>query len=162
MKCNKAIERFLELDNYTALPFSIRLHTTFCPKCENEIFSLQEKFNSLHNAVPFKPEFDITNSVMSEIALLETSYEHNVSNLKWFSVGAIILGSIFLIPFSNNLSWLRVYFGANLEIPLSIVMGLAISVYAVLFIGSHLEELKKTSRNLEKVRFIGRFFRART
>ena len=95
-------------------------------------------------------EIDISNSIMEKISELHIIHEQNVSSVKWLTVGSIILASIFLLPFSESLSWLRIHFAGNLEIPLSIVLGLVISIYAIIYIATHLDELKHLMHYHEK------------
>ena len=143
MKCNSTIRSFLELDNYMALPFSIRLHMVFCKRCRDEIYSLQNTFLMLRESAPFDILDNLSSLVMNSIYAGPVLYPKNVSSAKWLSVGLLIILSMFGITFSNSFHLLKDYFGLPLEIPLNIVMGLAITIYVALFIGSHLEETRK-------------------
>jgi len=155
MNCDKIIEKFMKLDNQTGIPLSIKIHILFCSKCRNEIFSLREAFNTVKGFMPFEIKKDLSNDIMDIINKLEIDYEYNISNIKWLTPGIIILLSIFLIPFNNYLGWLRMHFGGNIEIPLAIVMGLIISVYAAIFTGTHMEGMKKIQRYIiDKVHFL--------
>ena len=143
MKCNSTIRSFLELDNYMELPFSIRLHMVFCKKCRNEIYSLQNTFFNLRESQPFDMLDDLSSIVMNTIYAGPVFYSKNVSSTKWLSVGMLIFLSMVGLTFSNSFASLKDYFGIYFEIPLNIVMGLAITIYVGFFIGSHLEETRK-------------------
>ncbi len=150
MKCDKAMSMFLELDNNAVVPLRLRAHMLFCPRCRAEINTLAEELLVLRHLSPFDPGIDIAAEVMEAISKLSPVPEHTISNLKWISVGSIILMSLFLISFSKSQQWLTARFGGHLMIPLSVVMGLAMSLYAILFISTHLEELKRNVDNTRK------------
>lgn len=144
------MEQFLALDNGKSIPLNIRIHILFCSQCRIEIFNLKKNIDSLQGDSLHQTPFDLTESIMKNIELLEISYEHNISIVRWVTVGLIILLSMFLIPFNTPLSWARDQFGGTLEIPLSIIMGLAITVYAIVFIGTHTKELSRITQWVEK------------
>lgn len=148
MKCTGIVDRFLELEDNLSIPFSIRLHIVICRRCRREIFTLRDAFKSFRNTAAFDMTGEVSDLVMWRIKESEMHYGNSISSLKWLMVGSVILASIFLIPFSNSLLWLKVYFGRDLMIPLNIVMGLVISVYSVLVIGAHTNELKTFMNSL--------------
>ncbi len=144
MKCKNAINQFMLLDDYKNLPWRIKFHILFCKNCRQEIRKLTEELNSLTCKTPFYITRDISDDVMNIINNFRTVQQKNMSNFKWIAAGAIMLSSMFLVSFSNSMIWLKSTFGSSFIIPLSIVQGLVITGYAALFIGSHLDGLKKT------------------
>jgi hypothetical protein len=88
--------------------------------------------------------------IMLDVFRSNVRYEQHVSGIQWGVVGAIILVSMFLIPFSHSFGWLRTQFGSGLELPVSIVLGLSMCIYALVGIFSNLEHLKKFVANLPK------------
>ncbi|MGL4369965.1 MAG: hypothetical protein ACRCUT_09890 [Spirochaetota bacterium] len=145
MSCEKKIEKFMHLDRGEAIPLSLRFHILFCRRCRNEIFSLLKSFDSIRGKAPFEIPFDMSDLVMKRIEFLEIDYAHNISNTKWISAGIVIFASIFLVSFSDWADWLSVHTEGYFDIPLYIVMGLSLTVYSSLFIGTHLEYLKTLS-----------------
>ena len=91
---------------------------------------------------------DMTEIIMNSIYANAHIFRKNISSTKWISVGSLIFLSIIGITFSDSIIWLRSHFGVSFEVPLSIVMGLAITIYVCLYIGTHIEETRK---------FIGHF-----
>jgi hypothetical protein len=142
MKCNRIVERFLELEDNLSIPFSMHLHILFCRECRSEIFALRDIFKSFRNTAPFEMTGDVSDFVMYRIKESEVNNGNHISSFRWLMVGSVILASIFLIPFSHSLLWLKFHFGRDLLIPLNIVMGLVISIYSVFIIGAHIDELK--------------------
>jgi hypothetical protein len=99
--------------------------------------------------VPFQMTGDLSNAVIRKIynsnQLYGTNadFEKNISPSKWFYSGVILFASIMLVSYSESFISLRKHLGSSLEIPLNIVLGLIITVYAASYIATHLEALKK-------------------
>ena len=150
MNCERIQKKFLEMDNGSRVPVPVMIHMLFCSRCRRIISVLSGRFASLRSEAPFDMDRDLCEQIMLDVFRSDVQYEHNVSGLQWGVVGAIILVSMFLIPFSNSFGWLRHYFGRGLEIPVSIVLGLAMSIYALTGIFSNMEHLKKFTKYLPK------------
>jgi len=138
------MKRFLELDDYTSFPLSIKIHLFFCDKCKKEIFEIGEVLKGIRGICPFPIKRDISDQIMQSIKLIPLNNEKSISIINWLLAGMLLLGSTFLISFSNSLIWLKSCFGGNLEIPLNIILGIFISIYSSLFIGTHLDDLKRS------------------
>jgi hypothetical protein len=150
MNCEKIQRKFLEMDNRSIIPLSVQFHMLYCSKCRRDIAYLNSQFLSLRSQAPFQMDRNRVEDIMLAVFKSDARYDHHVSGFQWGFVGFIILVSLFIIPFSNSFGWLRNYFGAGLEIPLSIVLGLVFSAYALAGIFSNLDELKKFVSNLPK------------
>jgi hypothetical protein len=150
MNCERIQQRFLEMDNRSIIPVSVQLHMLVCPKCRRDIAYLSSRFQALREEAPFDMDRDRCEEIMLTVFSSVVHYDHHVTGFQWGAVGLVILVSLFLIPFSNSFGWLRNFFGAGLEIPLSIVLGLVFSAYALAGIFSNLEELKKFVDKLPK------------
>lgn len=140
---DRIIKYYLTQDNNSEIPLVVRFYMLISPSCRREIKMLKKQFESMKNDSLFKMDIDLSEEVMRKIYKLELEYEHTVSSLKWIFVGFVILSSIVLVPFSNSLIWLKTQFGSSLEVPMSLVMGVVFTIYASLYIATHLEELKK-------------------
>jgi hypothetical protein len=139
MKCEKAIASFLNQDDSRYPLFFVRLHIVFCAKCREEIKSLQKIFINARTDSPFIMSEDLSSPVICAIFKSDMVYKKDISSGKWLVTGAVIFSSIFLVSYSDSFIWLRGQFGSVLEVPLYMVLGLAITSYAALFIGTHLE-----------------------
>ncbi len=150
MNCETTQQRFLEMDNRSRVPLSVQFHTLYCSRCRHDIAILTKRFESLRSEQPFTIDRNMCEDIMREVFKSKIQYEHHVSGLQWGVVGSILFISLFAIPFSNSFGWLRNYFGAGLELPVSIVLGLSLSIYALAGIFSNMESLKKFVDNLPK------------
>ncbi|HNU91178.1 MAG TPA: hypothetical protein PKO25_04850 [Spirochaetota bacterium] len=138
MKCDEAMRRLLEHDNAPGYPLPLRLHLRRCAHCRAEEARLRAALEEL-KAVALSPrDMDISDAVMAGIERLE-SYRRDVPMYNWIGGGLAILGGIVLISFSDSFAWLRGSFGGDFEVPLSIVLGIVITLYASAFIATHLD-----------------------
>ncbi len=143
MNCEKTITRFLEQEDYTRLSVMVRLHSLFCPACLAEIKKIQQSFLLISEVAGDEMPANITDPIMRAIEEFEKPFEQEVSGLKWLAAGSVMFASILCTSFNNNLNWLNDYFGKNLELPMALVLGSALSVYAIIFAGSHLSYVNK-------------------
>lgn len=143
MKCNKAVEDYLKLEDPSQVPFNLKLHILFCGECRREIYRLRKYFVFLSNDSLYKSPYDISSSVMDIIRRERVYIEKTVSGLKWFGIGSVIFLSILLLNFSESFLWLKNEFGSDLTIPLSIVMGFVFTAYAAVVVGCNYEYIKK-------------------
>jgi len=142
MKCDRAMEKFLEMDNGASFGLFLRVHMLRCDMCRNEIRQLKKHFESLITETPFPMGVNIEDAVMREIYDNDPGFNTGISCFKWISAGLVLVASSFLVTYSKTNDWLTGYFGSVYEIPLNIVLGLGITIYIILFIGSHVDDLK--------------------
>ena len=143
MKCEKAVEKFLNLDNGEPTPFSIRFHVFWCRRCRREIFGLRRAFESVKGGAPFKAPANFADVVMTRIELLEIDYSRNVSNVKWLLGGLVIFASIFTISFSDWTDWVISHGNPIFGLAIYIVMGVCLTIYSVSYIATHLDALRR-------------------
>ena len=151
MICEKVRESILNAEN-DELPLHVRIHLLFCRSCRKDFIQLAGRIREAKETAPFRAPEGLTDQIMRTISLLEVEYNHRVSQSKWIAAGLFLFMSIMLLSYSDSFSWLSARFGGAFDIPLAIVFGVSISVYAAILIGSHLEYLGK-------VRFVKGLFR---
>lgn len=66
-----------------------------------------------------------------------------VSMVGWLAAGAILLVSMVLVPLLAGFRALTNGLGSNFTLPLALVLGSAMTIYAVMFVFSHMEELAR-------------------
>ena len=143
MKCDRAIEKYLDADNNSSIPIMLKLHIMSCAKCRREIKALHSSYMRIRKDSPYKSHVDISCSVMNIIMAEQITTGKTISGFKWVSIGTLIFSSIVLINFSDSFIWLKKEFGSNYTIPLSIVMGLIFTAYAAILIACNYEYIKK-------------------
>ncbi|MFW5771181.1 MAG: hypothetical protein ACOCX9_07070 [Spirochaetota bacterium] len=142
MKCNKIMERYCSLDAGENVPPGVRLHLLRCSRCSREAQLLDQELLRIKNEFPFQMEHDASDAIMRHVFLSPVRYSRHVSSFKWLFTGIILFAGMMLLPFSQSLSWLNDIYGGRLLFPLHLIMGLLISIYTVIMVGSNLEELK--------------------
>ncbi|MCX8125197.1 MAG: hypothetical protein N3F66_13700 [Spirochaetes bacterium] len=148
MKCEKAIEKYLMLDNNKPIPLSVQIHCILCSKCRNEINNLSKAFSLLKNFAPYTINLD--NVIMSKI-YSQKQYYNKVSNLNWIAVGSVIFLSTGLISYSDALKWLTLHFGTSIVIPLYLVLGCVVSGYIGSYVATHMKKLRAIAQNIKSL-----------
>jgi predicted anti-sigma-YlaC factor YlaD len=150
MKCNKAMEIFLDQERASSLSPKLRVHLFFCPSCRNEVLRLKEAYVKLSGSSLFRMEESQASVIMKIIKNSRVSREHTVSSKKWLMTGAVIIFSIFLIPFNDSIRWLRNMYGIDFELPFVIILGLVVTIYPVLFTATHMDEIKELIKIIDR------------
>jgi len=143
MKCHKAVEEYLKIEDYNQVPFFLKLHIITCRDCRNEISRLGKLFELIGKDSIYKSRSTISSSVMDVIRRESIYSAKTISGVKWVTIGTVIFISILLINFSESFVWLKNEFGSDYTVPLSIVMGFVLSAYSAVVIGCNYEEIKK-------------------
>lgn len=142
MKCKRFITEFLGLDDPSNMGLNMRLHMLMCANCRGESDKILAIMKELGGTSPYRINSSVSGMVMSQIALKENFRGSHITWGKWFAIGAVIFFSMFLINFSDSFIWLKSEFGAELTLPLSIVLGSILTLYAVIVTGINHESMK--------------------
>ncbi len=156
MKCEEVMQRIMETDNDRKLSGRLLAHINGCDSCREEYRRLTEAELLLSSSnSPYRPE--LTDAVMQRIAEEEPaafSYSDGPMPVRnWLIAGIILLSSFVLVTFSDSFIWLRQVMGGLVEIPLSLILGIAASLFWMMFIGTHLDSvarflgMRKTGRH---------------
>lgn len=155
MKCDEVIQAYLKRSG-RYVPLSIRLRLIFSAGCRKKLKELDSRIRSVQGESPFDAPQGMNESIMRRIALLEESYQQTVSVMQWLLVGGILFGGIMVLRYSIFWQWASDEFGMSFDLPLSIVFGLAMTTYILLFVGSHTIGLRKILTSFQQG--VRRFF----
>jgi len=148
MNCIKLKDLIYEDDDASLLDqIQMSFHAFFCSSCAKEIeryrearFILKESFFScspdLENAVMLKVEAE-------EEAESPYSIPGILSTRGWVITGLIILVSLVTVFFAFDFQNLARESGMSFLLPIGITVGIVLTSYGALFIGSHLKELSE-------------------
>ena len=136
-----------EKDSFFPLFTRIRIefHLLFCPNCAREVKNLRRLEEIMKtDFLPPCPDFE---EPVMECLLEEIAIEEKTDAPAGFSLrGWVLIGFFMLLSLSS--SFFGITFGeiANKEglsflLPVGITIGIALTCYGALFIGSHLKEL---------------------
>jgi hypothetical protein len=128
----------------------IWLHTLVCPDCARNIERFEVSRNILKEDF-FPPSPGFEDSIMAMIAAEEEQQEAEeiyaapggLSTRGWIIAGLIILISMATAFFGLDFQKLANETGMSFLLPVGITIGIVLTSYGALFIGSHLKELSE-------------------
>ncbi|MDR1575668.1 MAG: peptidoglycan-binding protein [Treponema sp.] len=162
MSCNKILDEIYEYSGGEPMPLLLQLrvglHLLVCPSCAQEVERFEVARDILYNDfMPLSPGFE--DSVMAQIAAGEedalAAFDAEETPLNAFAIpgglstrGWVIAGLITLV------SLVTAFFGLDFErvareagmsflLPVGITIGIVLTAYGALFIGSHLKEFSE-------------------
>jgi len=159
MDCRKTMDLIYD---YTGEPapllvqLQIALHLFFCPDCTEKAERLERCREILVNDF-FPPAPNLENTIMCRIAEEEdmaldapfaetTLVPGELSTRGWVIAGIIILVSLTSAFLGLEFNQLARSAGISFLLPIGITIGIVLTCYGALFIGSHLKELSKRFR----------------
>ena len=149
MDCRTAMETICLSEKDSFFPLFVRIrvefHLLFCPNCTRELKNLRRLEEIMKtDFLPPCPDFE---EPVMECLLEEIVIEEKTDAPAGFSLrGWVLIGFFMLLSLSS--SFFGISFGeiANKEglsflLPVGLTIGMALTCYGALFIGSHLKEL---------------------
>ena len=141
MTCERTRALLDALDNGEDAPLFVRLHLLLCPSCRREQARIQEAFSLLAIRKEVLPK-DLADSVMAMVALEPVRVRPLHQSLRnWLIPGIAIVAYLVLAPITPAKDWFLETFGLNLLLPMSITLGVVLTVYTSIFVASHLDEI---------------------
>ncbi|MCL2230319.1 MAG: peptidoglycan-binding protein [Treponema sp.] len=149
MSCSNILDMvYYNEENISLLNhLQIGFHAFFCQDCARKI----ELYNIARASMKedFFPSVDIEDSVMARIAHENENEEaalpvHGVPSTRgWVIAGVVLVVSLVSAFFGFDFRRLASESGMSFMLPMGITIGLILTVYCALFIGSHLKELSE-------------------
>jgi hypothetical protein len=129
---------------------SLSFHVFFCGRCALELRRFEEARGLLASGfIPPSPDF--SDAIMARIYAEEQEQDvfdipGGVPTKGWVVAGIIVLISLATSFFGGDFISIAASQGSSFLLPLGILIGIIISAYGALFIGSHLKELSERFR----------------
>ena len=150
MSCAKILDLVYEQEDMSLFNrIRVGLHLMVCPDCAQEVERFEVCRDILHNDFMF-PEPDLEDSVMSMISdgeeeteTCETEVPGGFSIRGWIIAGIVMLVSLATVFFGLEFNKVALIAGMAFTIPIGITIGIALTSYGALFIGSHLKDLSE-------------------
>ena len=148
MSCERILEKVYEMDDSMSLFTRIRigLHIITCPDCAQEVERFEVCKDILRNDfMDAAPGFEDT--VMAMVAAEEAPAAEGMeipgglSTRGWVIAGLVMFVSLATAFFGLDFNHMVVAAGISFLIPVGITIGIVLTCYGALFIGSHLKEL---------------------
>ena len=154
MDCQTVMETVYEAEKDSPLPvltqIRIELHLLFCPGCARELKNLQHLAEVMKtDFLPPSPDFE--ESVMEQLYKESETEEQldapaGFSFRLWVIIGFFVLLSLSSSFFGKNFIEIADAAGLSFLLPVGITVGMILTCYGALFIGSHLKELSSRFR----------------
>jgi hypothetical protein len=152
MSCLKIMDLYYEDDGHMPLLNQLRIwaHTFFCHDCAAKIHQYENAKAILkEDFFPYSPEQE--DRIMARIAAekeqteADTAYAApgGISTRAWVISGLIIFISLTTAFFGLDFKNLASVSGMSFMLPMGITIGIVLTTYCALFIGSHLKELSE-------------------
>ncbi len=148
MNCAKTMDGYLALDKNEQVPLAITLHLLVCRSCRTAVRRMTLAEDML--SAGLRPEErggsdELINQSLAGILASGLAYprlyprEYPVSMKKWVVAGICLLSSFVFIPLSSAGLWSRNVLGPAFVIPLYLLIGIAVTAYCGLFIGTNID-----------------------
>ena len=149
LDCDTVLDAVYEEDRDRPLSVisqvKIKLHLLFCPACSAELKNFQYIEEILkQDFFPQSPEFEefFMERLYKETAMEEkTETSAGFSFRSWVIIGFFVLLSLSSSFFGMNFVQIADSEGLSFLLPVGITIGMVVTCYGALFIGSHLEKL---------------------
>ncbi|MCL2809211.1 MAG: peptidoglycan-binding protein [Treponema sp.] len=155
MNCSEIIDMVYEDDGSLSFidQVKINLHAVFCPVCAAAIERYQNaKIVMKQDFFPSSPDWSkLENSIMTKISyeddIAESETSHTAqgvfSTRGWVIAGIILMVSLVTAFFGFDFKNIVSESGSSFLLPFGITIGIILTCYGALFIGSHLKELSE-------------------
>jgi anti-sigma factor RsiW len=143
VRCKTFWERYDRLDARTEPGPALKRHLASCDACRAEAELLQKTIRSFSEDIQtLSPaaEGALEDRVMAIVRLLPPPQREFFTVRDWIIAGFVILLSMTLMPFGQDFERLLSIFGTSFALPLALVLGLGITLYGILFVGTHIDE----------------------
>jgi len=152
MSCEKILDRVYEMKAMSLLTrIRIGLHLIVCPDCAQEVERFEVCREVLHSEFFPPAPAGIEDTVMAMVAAEEDEIvaaeeartPGGFSTRGWIIAGVVMLVSLATVFFGLDFNKVAIAAGLSFMIPIGITIGMALTCYGALFIGSHLKELSE-------------------
>ncbi|GHT70235.1 hypothetical protein FACS1894110_21370 [Spirochaetia bacterium] len=155
MNCNDFLDQVYEYAGDEDFPLLLRIrlgvHSFFCPQCARELERFEASRSMLRNGF-FPPAPDFEDRVMAQINREADTADDawqgawrqsaaGVSFRSWVIAGLVMLVSLSASFFSGDFVRVAGSLGSSFLLPVGLTIGVVLTGYGALFIGSHLKEL---------------------
>jgi hypothetical protein len=154
MKCNNVLDMIYDADESLSFKqrFCLAFHILFCGHCAARLTRYEEVRYALRTSF-FPPAPDLSDLIMDRINRIYEEEDRDdepvfdipggVPTRGWVIVGFIVLLSLATLFFGSDFTAVALDQGSSFLVPLGLTIGIVLTSYGALFIGSHLKELSE-------------------
>jgi len=143
MSCAKILDIVFEQQEDMSLFNRIRvgLHLLVCPDCAQEVERFEVCRDMLQDDFLFLAPDDETVNTAEALETIDAEIPGGFSIRGWIIAGIVMLVSLATVFFGLEFNKVALIAGMAFTIPIGITIGIALTSYGALFIGSHLKDL---------------------
>ena len=140
MTCEQCRLELDGMDNRNP-PADMNRHLSNCPRCA-QAFTAMQGAMSLYRLPLSLCSRDIAPRIAALLPFMQKP--RRVMALRsWLAAGLFLMVSVAFIPFLEAFKMLKAVHGNGFLIPLGIVTGVAVSLYLIIFIATHVEDFSR-------------------
>ena len=152
--CDAVLDAIYDADRDNPLSMvtqtQIKIHLLFCPSCSEKLSNLQHLEEIMKNDFfPVSPQFEesFMERLYNETAMeRQSDTSAGFSFKSWVIIGFFMLLALSTSFFGINFIQIAASEGLSFLLPVGITIGMVLTCYGALFIGSHLKELSNRFR----------------
>lgn len=137
MTCDRFRTLMDGLDN-EALPMDLAMHARACPSCAREAAAFKAAM-SLYRMPDLASSTDIVPRVTALLPF-SPAPRRTMSMRNWLAAGLVLVVSLTSVPLMGEFASLKAAYGSGFTFPLSLALGSFVTLYAGVFVMSHLDE----------------------
>jgi len=148
MSCAKILDIVFEQQEDMSLFNRIRvgLHLLVCPDCAQEVERFEVCRDMLQDDFLFLAPDDEAVNTAEALETIDAEIPGGFSIRGWIIAGIVMLVSLATVFFGLEFNKVALIAGMAFTIPIGITIGIALTSYGALFIGSHLKDLSERFR----------------
>jgi hypothetical protein len=144
MTCTQ-FDALMDSTDCPPLPPDMAAHAASCQSCAAKAAAFSAAL-ALYRLPELAGGGDLTPRINALLPFLPAP-RRVVSMRDWLAAGVLLLISMVLVPLLAEFRLLSASYGSGYTVPLALVLGISVTIYAGLFIISHLEQLAKLLQN---------------
>ncbi|HOX93027.1 MAG TPA: hypothetical protein PLC54_08875, partial [Spirochaetales bacterium] len=119
----------------TSMPAAMAEHAAACPSCADALATMRRSMALLRTPSTFA-RADIVSRVGALLPFVQAP-RRTVAMRNWVLVGLLIMLGMVFLPLLSDFDALTAVYGSSFTLPVALVLGLVLSVYAVAFVFSN-------------------------
>ena len=146
MTCQRFLTLLDGLDNET-MSIDMIAHARSCQICTHEYEILRGSLE-LYQLPDSAASADLVPGIMTKLQYLSPP-RRTISMRNWVLSGLVILASIMVVPMLSDFRALRSVYGAGFTLPLALMFGVVVTLYAGVFVISHLDDFSRRLKDYQ-------------
>lgn len=146
MTCQRFLTLLDGLDN-DAMSIDMMVHARSCQSCAHQYENIRAAI-SLYQRPEIAESTDLLPGIMASLPYLSPP-RRAISMRNWVLSGCILVASIIGVPMLSDFRALRSVYGAGFTLPLALMFGVIVTLYAGVFVISHLDAFSQRLRDYQ-------------